>query len=428
MDARDEEFIRPAAASVSARELSIRGPTSVNFRSAMSAPADALNPAAGESHADHAHLDGKCTSWVDEALDAAGPEYADAPRPGSCCEKDAKASAEARRVRRVVSAADPVRKATALRTSNDPRNAFPGGINDGAIDEESDDLLTDSDEEADDTEDARFFSTKDPALLEIQAKRLAEMKLEAEKARAERANAAANASYVAVDEADIPEHLRDGPTRVVLHFPSEGSEASARVDEVFDALAPAFPQTRFARVRCPSGTSPTISALTGGATAYPPAVLCFSKRKLGRWTLGYEAFGGVERFDEERVVKWLAASAKALPGHPEAPRPETRVGGRASLGVSGTRGGYEDRESDEEEGYARRRDLEDDTDEDVGDGELTGAGEEWSHNGLGAPCAQCGRSFPHRHYRALRRGGAHAGRGFGDDQESDDEDVICEPI
>ena len=41
----------------------------------MSAEVDA------STHADHAHVDGKCTSWVDEALDAAGPEYADAPRP-----------------------------------------------------------------------------------------------------------------------------------------------------------------------------------------------------------------------------------------------------------------------------------------------------------------------------------------------------------
>ena len=83
----------------------------------MSAEVDA------STHADHAHVDGKCTSWVDEALDAAGPEYADAPRPGSCCEKDAKAAAEAARVRRIVSAADPVRKAEALRRSSDPRFA-----------------------------------------------------------------------------------------------------------------------------------------------------------------------------------------------------------------------------------------------------------------------------------------------------------------
>ena len=70
----------------------------------------------------------------------------------------------------------------------------------------------------------------------------------------------------------------------------------------------------------------------------------------------------------------------------------------------------------------------DDADEDGGDGEETETGEEWSHNGIGAPCEQCGRSFPHRHFRALRRGGARAGGGFGNDQESDDEDVICEPI
>ena len=49
-------------------------------------------------------------------------------------------------------------------------------------------------------------------------------------------------------------------------------------------------------------------------------------------------------------------------------------------------------------------------------------GEEWSYNGIGAPCAQCGRRFPHKHFRALRRGGAHASGGFGNDQESDDED------
>ena len=82
------------------------------------------------------------------------------------------------------------------------------------------------------------------------------MKLAAEKARAERANAAANASYVAVDEADIPKHLRDGPTRVVLHFPSEGTDASARVDEVFDRLAPAFPKTRSRASGVPRGRPP----------------------------------------------------------------------------------------------------------------------------------------------------------------------------
>ena len=156
----------------------------------MSAEVDA------STHADHAHVDGKCTSWVDEALDAAGPEYADAPRPGSCCEKDAKAAAEAARVRRIVSAADPVRKAEALRRSSDPRFATRDAATLGAqelVDEaassdlDSDDLLTDSDGE--DPASTRFARTTDPHLLEIQEKRIREMKLAAARA-AERAAAA----------------------------------------------------------------------------------------------------------------------------------------------------------------------------------------------------------------------------------------------
>ena len=377
-----------------------------------STPVDELNPAAGKSHADHAHLDGKCTSWVDEALDAAGPEYADAPRPGSCCEKDAKASAEAARIRRIVSAADPVRKATALRTSNDPRNALGGGFATATIDEDSDDLLTDSEEDNDDTKNARFYSTKDPALLEIQAKRLAEMKLAAEKVRVERANTAANASYIAVDETDIPKHLCDGPTRVVLHFPAEGSETSARVDEILDLLAPAFPKTRFTRVRCPTGTSPTITAMTGGAMSHPPAIACFRKQKLGRWTVGYEAFGGAEGFDEERLIRWFAATADMLPGHPDAP---LRCGGLLSL--AGTRGGYDD--DSDEEGLRLRRAVGDEVSGNSSDEGANSDGGEWTYNGIGGPCAQCGRRFPHKHFRALRQGGAR--RRGGDDEESDDE-------
>lgn len=379
-------------------------------------PADALNPASGGSHADHAHLDGKCTSWVDEALDAAGPEYADAPRPGSCCEKDAKDRAEAARIRRIVSAADPVRKATAQRTSNDPRNAVGGGFVAATIDEDSDDLLTESDEEDDDdTKNARFFSTKDPALLLIQAKRLAEMKLAAAKARNERANTSANASYVAVEETDIPKTLRDGPNRVVLHFPAEGSEQSARVDEILDLLAPAFPKTRFARVRCPTGTSPTITAMTGGATSRPPAVACFRKQKLGRWTIGYEAFGGAEGFDETRLIKWFAAVCDMLPGHPDAPIKCGSV--RASVGVGGTAGGYDD-DSDEEGLRARRAVGDEDSANSDDDANADG---EWTYNGIGGPCVQCGRRFPHKHFRALRQGGG-ARRGGEDDEESDDGD------
>ena len=316
----------------------------------MSTPADALNPAAGESHADRAHLDGKCTSWVDEALDAAGPEYADAPRPGSCCEKDAKASAEARRIRRNVSAADPVRKATALRTSSDPRNAFPGGFDDEAIDEESDDLLTESDEEADDTERSRFLSTKDPALLEIQAKRIAELKLAAEKARAERANTAANASYVAVDEADIPKHLRDGPTRVVLHF-RRRIKCQRASDEVFDAQLRRFPNPPARRVSL--GDIPHHLGGDRRRDRLPPRSCASGSKSFpsGPWGTRRSAASG---FDEERIVRWLAAKAEVLPGHPDAPVMCRASTGNARWASPGPGGGYDDA-SDEEEGLRRRQ-------------------------------------------------------------------------
>ena len=73
----------------------------------------------------------------------------------------------------------------------------------------------------------------------------------------------------------------------------------------------------------------------------------------------------------------------------------------------------------------RRRDGHDEETDEERDEELCGyadEGEEWSYNGVGAPCVQCGRRFPHKHFRALRRGGARAGGGFGNDRESDDED------
>jgi hypothetical protein len=65
-------------------------------------------------------LPGKCTTWVDEALDSMGDEYADVPRPGGCCEKDAQKAREAARILKVVSAADPTAKAAALRAATDP--------------------------------------------------------------------------------------------------------------------------------------------------------------------------------------------------------------------------------------------------------------------------------------------------------------------
>jgi hypothetical protein len=69
---------------------------------------DMAEPAAPPAHTPHA---GRCTTWVDDEMEARGLE---APQ-SSCCAKDAAQAAEATRVMSILSAADPTRRATALR-------------------------------------------------------------------------------------------------------------------------------------------------------------------------------------------------------------------------------------------------------------------------------------------------------------------------
>ena len=65
-------------------------------------------PAAPPAHAPHA---GRCTTWVDDEMEARGME---APQ-SDCCAKDAAQAAEGARVMAILNAADPTRRATALR-------------------------------------------------------------------------------------------------------------------------------------------------------------------------------------------------------------------------------------------------------------------------------------------------------------------------
>ena len=339
-------------------------------------------------------LPGKCTTWVDEALDQMGDEYADVPRPGGCCEKDAQKAREAARILKVVSAADPTAKAAALRAATDPMSPFTQEQLANALDEmeesdlDSDDLLTDSDDDELGT-DKRM---EDPALREIREKRMRELRAQAQKQQ----ELAQKATYGGGKETDIPKIVAEGPSRVVFHFVLEGSDESARVDEVLDQLAPAFSRTRFVRIR-PNMPSPMLATL--GATALP-AMICFRKKKLGKWTQGLDDFGGVEGFDEEFVSRWLAREADMLPGHPLAPRVPGPDGVPASNNMYS---------SDEETLGPSRRQM-DDAGNDSDADELCGAAE---------PCAQCGRLYPHTHVRALRPGG---GRTQDTNDGSDDED------
>lgn len=373
----------------------------------------------GSGSGNHAHVDGKCTSWVDEALDAAGPEYADAPRPGSCCDKDAKEAKEAARIRRIVSAADPAARAAAMRAASDPANVLatmmmppPPSIDE---DEDSDDLLTDSDD--DDDDDTRMMPTLDPVLLEIQERRIREMKAAAARAAAD----AAKASYTSAKEIDLPKIIADAPSRVVVHLPLDGSDESARIDEVLDTLAPGFARTRFVRVRGEGGSlhsSPLLATL--GASALP-ALVCFRRGRVKQWTAGLDDFGGTEGFDEDRVVRWLATAGDALPGHPMAPldKKVSPEGGHMYSSDDDDdhrdgRGHGHGHGRGRERGRGRGGGSSEEEDEDDGGGAGVGVGA-----AAGEPCAQCGRRYPHQHFRALRHGDGGGRRGSDDDDDDD---------
>ena len=183
----------------------------------------------------------------------------------------------------------------------------------------------------------------------------------------------------------------------MFHFVLEGSDESARVDEVLDQLAPAFSRTRFVRIR-PSTPSPMLATL--GATALP-AMICFRKKRLGKWTQGLDDFGGVEGFDEEYVSRWLAGRRTCCPDiqtRPESPDPTARRRVIPCIPAMRRRWVPPDGE--------KMEDAEEDSDEE----DLCGSCE---------PCPTCGRRYPHTHVRALRHGG---GRAQDTNDGSDDED------
>ena len=81
-------------------------------------------------------------------------------------------------------------------------------------------------------------------------------------------------------------------------------------------------------------------------------------------------------------------------------------------------GGWSD--GDSGEGGLRARRAVGDEDSRNSDDDANADGE-WTYNGIGGPCVQCGRRFQHKHFRALRQGGG-ARRGGEDDEERDDGD------
>jgi len=299
---------------------------------------------------------GACRTWVDDELDAMGEAGAHIPRPGGCCDEDAKKQKEAARMLGELREVD--RSTARMRIAE----AVVGER--GEEDADEDDWAR-SDGDDDD----------DEALREIQEARLRELKGAAAIAAAE----ARRARYVEIKESALGETVR-ASSRVVAHLVLEGAEQCARIDEVCDDLAPAFAKTKFVRIR-PSHDSALmrqhrISAL--------PAMLIFRRGRLTFTTCALDDFGGAENFEEERVTRWLAKH-DALPGHPFAEKTVTNVDSDAS--------------SDEENDGASDEEL----------------------FGVNKPCETCGRTYPHKHIRALRPGESMR-RADDSDGDYDDDD------
>jgi len=296
-----------------------------------------------ETSCDTKHLAGKCRSWIDDEIDAMGEDGAHLPRPSGCCEKEEREREEGMRALRELLSHDRINTRAIM-----AREITHGIDRDEPNDEEEDDWAkTDEDEDEDD------------AVRAIRDARLRELK----GAAAIAASEARRARYIEINESAIVETLR-ASTRVVAHFVLEGAEQCARIDEVCDDLAPVFPKTKFVRVR-PRNDS--IAMRQYGIPALP-AVLIFKRGRLMFSTYALDDFGGAENFEEERVLKWLATH-DAIPGHPFA---------------DVTKAVDSDASSDEENAQA-------DDDEVFG---------------VSAPCETCGRTYPHKHIRALRHGEA----------------------
>ena len=223
-------------------------------------------------------------------------------------------------------------------------------------------------------------------MRELKAARIREMRLNAMKAE----QMQKQAEYVNARERDLGDILKKN-AKVLCHFTLDGVDECARIDEVLDNLAKAFPKTKFVRIRPELGSkSPTLQMCN---VSQPPAIVYFKNRRLSSWTNGFDQFGGRNGFSEESVTKYIAGIG-ALPGHPDAPR--------RNSGAKGSR---------EEDEYAYFDSDDDGERSDDGDDEIFGANE---------PCPDCGRTYPHKHIRALRPGGEGAAEEESDENADSD--------
>ena len=112
------------------------------------------------------------------------------------------------------------------------------------------------------------------------------------------------AEYTHARERDLGDILKKN-AKVLCHFTLDGVDECARIDEVLDNLAKAFPKTKFVRIRPELGSkSPTLQMCN---VSQPPAIVYFKNRRLSSWTNGFDQFGGrnwVFRRERDEIHRW----------------------------------------------------------------------------------------------------------------------------
>jgi hypothetical protein len=334
----------------------------------------------------------RCSTWVDDEIEQMPEELQKLmPRP-DCCEKDENKQREASRLIKLLRGVDRIQLNCDQKSQFTLNNMFNIGeerfVTTTALDDDDDDKkrargnnYDDDDEDSDfgntDDDDGDDNNDEDPYLRELKAARIREMRSMAMKAEALQKQA----EYVSMRERELLNVVKNNK-RVLCHFTLDGVDECARIDEVFDELAKAFPKTKFIRIRPELGA--TSSVLQTCKISHPPAIVFFKNQRLSAWTNGFDQFGGRSGFSEENVTKYIAGIG-ALPGHPDAPRRNTKNSTTAARGQGADDDDYAEFDSEED----RERSDEDDE-------EVFGANE---------PCPDCGRTYPHKHIRALRPGG-----------------------
>mmetsp|Transcript_32341 Transcript_32341/g.81595 ORF Transcript_32341/g.81595 Transcript_32341/m.81595 type:complete len:302 (-) Transcript_32341:477-1382(-) len=277
--------------------------------------------------------------------DAPGQQAADEledddPTLADCCRREAEANRRSAALRQRLAAVDVSTTHARLGGGGILGEAPPLGAD---TDEEDDELRLTSDEDEE-------GEGGDPELARLRAERIKAMQASA--ARKTALLGSGRGQLVDVEEGKLQATLDRQGGFAAVHLCFAGVQVCDAMDEALEALAGAHLGTAFLRVPI-KGRSSRVAGAWGVRSL--PALVCLRDGLI----VGKAAvpdFGSTEEIHEEKVAEWLSRL-----------RVLRDAGGAAQRSLAA-----EESDGEEEEG-----------------------------GGEGAPCAECGRCYPHEHIRAV---------------------------